>query len=1192
MVRHLLFVRLTLLALSCLLAMPALASVVGLQHARDVVWASPRGFDLTLDIAMPEGDTRSRPVLVIFHGGGWLLNSKAIMSDLADAIAARADMVTVNVDYRLLSDLDNTTTVNEIVEDAMGAVLWVKQHIHRYGGDPNRVAITGDSAGGHLAAMVAVAGRALGSDGFRQTPLRFTPTYLPDGKTAEQVAADDGLRVQAVLLSYAAFNLLDIARGGMESASNPFWGWANATPRGLFGSEINFDQHPEHYLAVSPDQYLPGPDEYRLAPQFLHVGGNDPVTTPDMTRGYVERVRALGQRVRLKVYEGRGHGYLDSGCNDYNNGCFAELSEPAVSDMVAFLGEVFPSTPPYQDTSLDFVERARDLVGRMSLAEKVPQLINDAPAIPRLGVREYNWWNEGLHGVAALGEATVFPQAIGMAAAWDEPLMLRVAEVISTEFRAKHYARQHRFGGSDWFAGLTVWSPNINIFRDPRWGRGQETYGEDPHLSARLGVAFVKGLQGEDPRYLRTVATPKHYAVHSGPEASRHRDDIHPSAKDLEETYLPAFRATVMEAGAQSVMCAYNAVDGVPACASSHLLRDILREQWGFDGFVVSDCEAVLDIYHGEHHAYTATPAQAIKAAFEGGMDLICGDARETNHIHQALEQGLITEAQIDTSLIRLFTARMRLGQFDPRPMVFPSITPSDNDTDENRQLALTMAKKSLVLLKNHEGFLPFDDSIRNIAVIGPNADSWDALVGNYNGTPSQPVTVLKGMRSRFGDARIRYALGSGLLAPEQSPVPDAVLCTDADCATPGLTAEYFRDRTLSGDPIMMQVEANAQVRWHNEVASGSIRWRGHLRAPESGSYSLRYLADGGYRIWVDDVLVIDAWNVDWRPVIASGSVELEAGRLYPIRIEAFQRGEHGDEQLVWSLPSDPGATSALAAAEASDVVVFVGGLTAQLEGEEMPVPLPGFSGGDRTDLALPRVQRELLARLYATGKPVVLVLMNGSPLAVNDADLSAAAIVEAWYPGGQGGDAIAALLAGDFSPAGRLPVTFYRSLDQLPPFGDYAMANRTYRYHRDEVLYPFGHGLSYSTFRYGEVRVSPGRWNGTGAVTVTVDVRNTGTMAADEVVQLYLSHVGVDDAPIRALAGFQRIELARGETRTVVFELDDRALSTVNQDGQRTVEAGEVVIWVGGGQPGQRAGLEPAAGNFANLRITRGKTL
>ncbi len=847
--------------------------------------------------------------------------------------------------------------------------------------------------------------------------------------------------------------------------------------------------------------------------------------------------------------------------------------------------------PGYQDTQLSFEARAKDLVARMTLDEKIPQLINDAPAIPRLGVREFNWWNEGLHGVAALGEATVFPQAIGLAAAWDEPLMFKVADVISTEFRAKHYAEQHRFGGSDWFGGLTVWSPNINIFRDPRWGRGQETYGEDPHLTARLGVAFVKGLQGNDPKFLKTVATPKHYAVHSGPEASRHKDDIHPSKKDLEETYLPAFRATIIEANAQSIMCAYNAVDGVPACASKDLLQKKLREDWGFKGFVVSDCGAVFDIYHQQNHGYSATPEEGVKAAFEAGMDLICGDANEADNIRNAIKKGLVTEAQLDASLVRLFTARMQLGQFDPRTSVFPKITPRDNDTKSHRDVNRSMAEKSLVLLKNQNDFLPLKSTIKTLAVIGPNADSVEALVGNYNGTPSQPVTILKGIQTRFGAANIRYVKGTGLLSPVQAPVPDEFLCADAKCRKPGLNAEYFADKSLDKKPLNKKTDVNARVQWEGEVASGTVRWSGFLKAPETGTYSFRYLADGGYRIWVNNQLIIDAWNVDWRPVIASGMVDLSAGQIYSLKIEAFQRGEQGNEQLVWSLPSNAEVGAAVSAATNSDAVIFVGGLTAQVEGEEMPVPLPGFTGGDRTDLSLPKAQRDLLQKLYATGKPVIVVLMNGSALAVNEEDAKAIALIEAWYPGGQGGEAVASLLAGDFSPAGRLPVTFYKSLEQLPAFSDYSMANRTYRYHKNEVLYPFGYGLSYSKFNYENINVSPKKWS-KGEVTISVDVKNTGGYDADEVVQLYISRKDIPDSPIRTLAGFQRIQIKKGTTQKVTFKLDERALSTVDTNGQRAIIPGTANVWIGGGQPQQRTGLVPAAGIENVFEINSGKVL
>lgn len=845
------------------------------------------------------------------------------------------------------------------------------------------------------------------------------------------------------------------------------------------------------------------------------------------------------------------------------------------------------ASPPYRDLSLGAEARAADLVSRMTLEEKAAQFINDAPAIPRLGVREYNWWNEGLHGVAAAGEATVFPQAIGMAATWNEPLIGEVADVISIEFRANYLENRHRFGGSDWFSGLTVWSPNINIFRDPRWGRGQETYGEDPYLTARLGVAFVRGLQGDDPRYLRTVATPKHYAVHSGPEPSRHRDDIHPSAHDLHDTYLPAFRATVMEGEAQSVMCAYNAIDGAPACANAPLLRTYLRESWRFSGYVVSDCDAVANIYRPHEHHYTQTPEEGVAVAFRAGMDLICGGANETEHILSAVHQGLLTEAELDVSLRRLFTARMRLGEFDPPAQVFPAITPADNDTDAHRALALRVAEQSMVLLKNESNLLPLRQAPRTIAVLGPNADSVEPLIGNYNGTPSHPVTVAEGLRRRFPDARITYVQGAGLVDPAIAPVPDAVLCCDAQCRRSGLHAAYFRTPAMAGAPTATAIEPNARMRWQGEQRSGAVRWTGFITAPESGEYHFRYVANGGYRIWIDDVLVIDAWLVDWRPAIATGATTLQAGRTYSIRVEAFQRQARGDEQLMWSLPSDQGSEQALAAARDAELVVFVAGLTHEVEGEEMRVQVPGFLGGDRTSLDLPGAQQRLLERVVAAGKPVILVLMNGSALSVNWADQHIPAIIEAWYPGGQGGDAVARLIAGDFSPAGRLPLTFYRSADDLPAFSDYSMSNRTYRYFAGETLYPFGYGLSYSTFSYSHPRVSRARIGAEGSVTVSVDVSNTGGMDADEVVQLYATHPGAPGAPIRALVGFERVHLARGETRTIRFTVQGRGLSFVDPEGVRRIAPGPVELWIGGGQPGARAGLAPAPGIAARFAIT-----
>ena len=843
--------------------------------------------------------------------------------------------------------------------------------------------------------------------------------------------------------------------------------------------------------------------------------------------------------------------------------------------------------PPYRDMSLSPDARAADLVSRMMLEEKVQQLLNDAPAIPRLGVREYNWWSEGLHGVAAHGYATVFPQAIGLAASWDAPMLHEAADTIGIEFRAKHVEDLHRQGGSDWFAGLTVWSPNINIFRDPRWGRGQETYGEDPYLTSRLGVAFVTGLQGDDARYLRVVSTPKHFAVHSGPEPNRHREDVQVSAHDLEDTYLPAFRATVMEGHAGSVMCAYNAINGAPACANDQLLVRRLRQDWSFKGYVVSDCDAVGNIYRANEHHYTATPEQGVAAAFKAGTDLICGDAYESEHVLSAVRQGALPEATIDVALRRLFTARIRLGQFDPSGSAFPSISAHDNDTDAHRAQSEHVAEASMVLLKNRGDLLPLRAAPRTIAVIGPNADSVEALVGNYNGTPSHPITVLSGLRQRFPGARITYVQGAGLIDPALLPVPDDALCVDARCSAHGLTATQFADAKLSGALVSTQIQPNARMSWQGEQRVGGTRWAGYITAPESGVYRFRYDAFGGYRIWVDNRLVVDAWGVDWRPSIATGTITLEAGKTYPIRVEAFQRRDFGDERLVWSVPSDVGTHEALAAAQDADLVVFVAGLTAQLEGEEMRIEAPGFAGGDRTSLDLPAPQERLLERVAAVGKPLVLVLMNGSALSVNWANAHAPAIVEAWYPGGEGGLAVARLLAGDFSPAGRLPVTFYKSVDQLPDFEDYSMARRTYRYFTGEPLYPFGYGLSYTSFSYSNARVSSPRVRADGSVTVSVDVANTGAMDGDEVVELYASHPGLAGAPRRALVGFERIHLARGQTRTVQFALRDRGLSVVDPQGVRRIVPGQIELWAGGGQPGAQT-----AGAGVRFEITSGATL
>jgi beta-glucosidase len=866
-------------------------------------------------------------------------------------------------------------------------------------------------------------------------------------------------------------------------------------------------------------------------------------------------------------------------------GCFLVVQSPTATAQ--------PVEADYRDPGQTPAERAADLVSRMTLEEKAAQLQSSAPAIERLGLPAYHWWNEGLHGVARADEATVFPQAIGMAATWNPDLLQSAGDVVSTEFRAKFLRTVGPDGGSSIYRGLTVWSPNVNIFRDPRWGRGQETYGEDPLLTSRMGVAYIQGLQGPDPDRPKVVATIKHLAVHSGPEADRHREDVHVRPRDLIETYLPAFHAAVTEGQVQSLMCAYNAVDGVPACASKTLLQEYLRRDWGFKGFVVSDCGAVADIYMAGAHRYVATQEEAVAAALKAGTDVMCefgsegtADPRTTV---KAVKQGLLTEQDIDRALTRGLDARFRLGLLNrPQDRLFPEIAATDYDTPAHRAVALEMARQSLVLLKN-DGLLPLKAPPRRIAVIGPNANSVEALVGNYNGTPTRPATILAGLKARFPDAAIEFVEGTGWVAPPLYDVPETSLCVDARCATPGLTLEHFGNTDLSGKAEKTERTPRAQFRWgwpDNFERHSSTRWTGYIRASESGIHNFRIKGQTGYRIFIDGQMVADMWDIAWPT--SKTEIALEAGKTYALRVEARQTGYSGEQTLQWSPPSS-NDEAALAAARNADLVVFAGGLTAELEGEEMAVHAPGFSGGDRTSLDLPAPQQRLLERLSETGKPIVFVLMSGSAISVNWADQHIPAIVQAWYPGGDGGTAVAQLIAGDFSPSGRLPVTFYKSADQLPPFKDYDMAGRTYRYFTGEPLYRFGHGLSYTRFDYDKARADRRTIKAGQAVRISVDVRNSGAREGAEVVQFYISRPGTD-APIRSLAGFRRVFLKAGETRSVSFDVDPKALSIVDENGRRIVTSGKADLWVGGGQPSGAEGGPDVSGAALQLNLIGNK--
>ncbi|MBN2370450.1 MAG: glycoside hydrolase family 3 C-terminal domain-containing protein [Vicinamibacteria bacterium] len=856
-----------------------------------------------------------------------------------------------------------------------------------------------------------------------------------------------------------------------------------------------------------------------------------------------------------------------------------------------------PNDRPYLNPNLPVAQRVDDLVSRMTLEEKISQMHDHSPAIPRLGVPKYEWWNEGLHGVAFAGYATNFPQVIGMAATWNTDLVRRMAEVISTEARAK-FNQAMREDRREMFFGLTFWAPNVNIFRDPRWGRGQETYGEDPYLTGRMAVAFVSGMQGDDPHYFRVISTPKHFAVHSGPEPLRHGFNVDVSPYDLEDTYLPAFRDAVSEARAQSVMCAYNAVGGIPACASSMLLRDHLRNDWRFDGYVVSDCAAVADIATG--HKYAADFAHASADAVKAGTDLECGygKGRAFTALADAVKQNLISEAEIDTAVKRLFKARFRLGMFDPPDSyAYGRIPMTENNSAEHRKLALQAAREAIVLLKNDRDFLPLAESVRKIAVVGPTAELVQSLQGNYNGPPPEPVFPIAGIESRFrNQAQVVYSQGSTLV--EGFPVPIAHTALRSEDGREGLKGEYFDNIDLSGEPVLVRVDRTVNFNWDKVVPVGglkrdnySVRWTGTLTPPAAGDYMLGgrvnvcYACESHeqFRLYVDEKLLVESDQSR----NAEAAVHFDDTKPHALRLEYMHFTSSAGIDLTWQPPAAALRAEAVAAAKQSDVVIAFLGLSPQLEGEEMRVNLEGFVGGDRTDIALPKIQGDLLEALKETRVPLVAVLTSGSALAVGDLHSHAVAILQAWYPGEEGGTAIAETLAGDNNPAGRLPLTFYSSLDHLPPFEDYSMTNRTYRYFGGRPLYGFGYGLSYSRFGYSNLKLPSRPVQAGDTVTVEVDVKNLSQRAGDEVIELYLTQPKSALTPLRTLGGFERVRIEPGQTAHVEMKLTPRTLGQVDEKGERVIVPGTYGVAVGGAQPG-----ETSAGVEGTFDVTGSATL
>src|SRR5208337_4683746 len=843
--------------------------------------------------------------------------------------------------------------------------------------------------------------------------------------------------------------------------------------------------------------------------------------------------------------------------------------------------------PAYMDPNLPAEQRAADLVKRMTLEEKASQLVNQARAIPRLGVPAYDWWSEALHGVATNG-TTEFPEPIALAATFDPKGIHQMAVDIGTEARVVQAQSVDTNGNSVIFHGLDFWAPNINIFRDPRWGRGQETYGEDPFLTARMGVAFVTGMQGDDPRYYRVISTPKHYAVHSGPEPTRHSADVPVSKHDELDTYLAAFRATVTEAKAGSVMCAYNGINGQPACANEFLLEDQLRGKWDFKGYVVSDCGAVRDIANGHH--FVPNEEQAAAISLTRGMDNECIDFRAKvtdDHDYKpyldAVKDGYLKESAIDTALVRLFTARVKLGLFDPPQMVpYTKIAASELDSAEHRALALQLANESMVLLKN-DGVLPLKTSGAKILVVGPLAEQTRVLLGNYNGIPTHTVSILDGLKQEFAGDTIQFMQGTGFLSKQTQPVPNALLTTDGQ---PGARATYLKqdiedianfNSAKSGGTAALatRVEPGIDIAAQPLPAAAAnadpltVRWETTLAPSESGDYNLGVETDGFFRMFLDGKLVTIA-NYPHGVETLTGKAHLEAGKTYKLEVEYQPTANAAPHlKLMWGKMDRGIDPAAVAAAQNADIVVAVAGITSELEGEEMNVNEPGFKGGDRTSIDLPEPEEKLLEALSATGKPMVVVLTNGSALGVNWANAHANAILDAWYPGEEGGTAVAQTLSGRNNPAGRLPVTFYKDVSQLPPFEDYSMKGRTYRYFTGTPLYPFGYGLSYTKFSYSKLAVPSGAIEAGKPVTVEATVTNTGTRAGDEVAQLYLAFPAVPGAPLRALRGFERVHLEPGASQIVHFELKPRDLSMVTDAGKPMVAEGAYTVSVGGGQPG-----------------------
>lgn len=806
-----------------------------------------------------------------------------------------------------------------------------------------------------------------------------------------------------------------------------------------------------------------------------------------------------------------------------------------ITAIICSVTGVIAFAQPYKDASLPPAERAADLVSRLTLEQKVALMQNGSPAIPEFGIKAYDWWNEALHGVGRAGLATVFPQAIGMAASFDDALLLDVFTAVSDEARAKSTVSSQN-GGLRRYQGLTFWTPNVNIFRDPRWGRGQETYGEDPYLTSRMGVSVVNGLQGPaDAKYDKLHACAKHFAVHSGPEWNRHEFNAENiAARDLRETYLPAFKALVQEADVKEVMCAYNRYEDEPCCGSNRLLQQILRNEWGYKGIVVSDCWAINDFFTQGHHNTEPDAKHATAKAVLTGTDLECGSSYA--QLVQAVKDGLIKESDIDVSITRLMTARFELGEMDdPSQVEWSKIPSSVIDSKEHRALALKMAQESMVLLKNN-GILPLNTG-KKVVVMGPNANDSVMQWGNYNGTPSRTVTMLTGIQAT--GAQVEYMRGCDYASNSLALISLFSQCKAS--GQQGFDAKYWNNARAEGEPDVLRHNATplrfstggATVFAPNvNLENFAAVYTSTFHADKDGQVAFYMQNQGQASISVDGRRVATGRNGNEPRKVYT--LNAKAGQDYEITINYSCRSGLAALSFDLGYEEEVSVDKTVAACADADVIIFAGGISPSLEGEEMPVSIEGFRGGDRTKIELPTAQTELVKALKAAGKKVVFVNFSGSAMGLTDVEPSCDAILQAWYPGEEGGNAVASVLYGTYNPAGRLPVTFYKSTDQLPDFEDYSMKGRTYRYMTDKPLYPFGYGLSYSTFKYGKAKI---RKDG-DKVFVTVKVKNTSKIDGQEVVQLYVSRPGDTEGPSHSLRAFRRVSIPKGKTVKVEFEL------------------------------------------------------